>query len=521
MVSLIPTPTHLSFSPIPTLMFVVNSPKRLHSRRKAASFNLVLGKDMGSFRFFKISKERTVDSAYCWCRKRWESEGDMELEEEILAFMEISENPSAFPTRKDLEKAGRLDLLEAIKNRGGWFSFGWDSEDDDTNTADVNEVETMEMDFDIEEFRRRVKSCQESDLLHGSEAHFPGSGSSNSSQPASSSGRLIEIVAEEDSGIEGILSRLEKERNSSLGIDLGIHGHISHTSSRDNIEDRSFGTTDADRTDLGKNGSLSKGSPMKGIRSDEELNHSVSPAMGKKWSTQRAGLQDIDSEAGEVAVGKRWTEGTSKASGDDVVNITESGSEALRRLKNVNHNEISTRLQHLELELSLTLHSLKSKSEELSLKEVSGSSPSDLQRVSDAWEFQENEFMNARERLRSIRAKMAVLEGKMTLAIIDAQKMLDKKQKRIDKTTKALQLLRTARIVWTNSASEVLLAGSFDGWTTQRKMEKSHMGVFAVTLKLYPGRYEIKFIVDGIWKIDPLRPIVHNNGHENNLLIVT
>lgn len=472
---------------------------------------------MGSFRFFKLSKERPGDSAYCWCRKRLESEGDMELEEEILAFMEISENPSAFPTGKDLEKAGRLDLVEAIKNRGGWFSFGWDSEDDDTNTVNVNEVETMEMDFDIEEF----KSCQESDLLHGSEAHFPGSGSSNSSQPASSSARLIETVAEEDSGIEGILSRLEKERNSSLGIDLGIHGHISHTSSRDKIDDRSFGTTDADRTDLGKNGSLSKGIPMKGIRSDEELNHSVSPAMWRKWSIQRAGLEDIDSEAGAVTLGKSWIEGTTEASGDDVVNITESRTEALRRLKNVNHNELTTRLQHLELELSLTLRSLKSKSEELSLKEVSGSSPSDLQRLSDAWEFQENELMNARERLRSIRAKLAVLEGKMALAIIDAQKMLDKKQKRIDRTSKALQLLRTAQIVWTNSASEVLLAGSFDGWTTQRKMEKSHMGVFAVNLKLYPGRYEIKFVVDGIWKIDPLRPIVHNNGHENNLLIVT
>uniref|UniRef100_A0A3Q7ETH0 AMP-activated protein kinase glycogen-binding domain-containing protein n=1 Tax=Solanum lycopersicum TaxID=4081 RepID=A0A3Q7ETH0_SOLLC len=138
-------------------------------------------------------------------------------------------------------------------------------------------------------------------------------------------------------------------------------------------------------------------------------------------------------------------------------------------------------------------------------------SPSD----SDAWEFQENEFMNARERLRLIRAKLAVLEGKMTL------KMLDEKQKMIDRSSKALQLLRTARIVWTNSASEVLLAGSFDGWTTQRKMEKSSTGVFSVSLKLYPGRYEIKFVVDGIWKIDPLRPIVHSDGHENNLFIVT
>lgn len=43
---------------------------------------------------------------------------------------------------------------------------------------------------------------------------------------------------------------------------------------------------------------------------------------------------------------------------------------------------------------------------------------SDLEKLSDAWEFQENEFINAHERLRSIRAKLAVIEGKMTLAIM-------------------------------------------------------------------------------------------------------
>ncbi|KAM3324190.1 protein PTST 2, chloroplastic isoform X1 [Capsicum chacoense] len=508
MFSLISTPTHLSFS-------IINPLKRLNFGRRAAIFKR---QDMGSFWVFKIRKGRTEDNSYCWCSKGSGNEGDMELEAEILAFMEMSENPNAFPTRKELEKAGRMDLVEAIKHRGGWFSFGWDSEDDDdTNSVNVNEVENVEIDFDIEEFRRRVENVQESDLLHGNEDHFPGSGSSLSSQPASSSGRSVKTVAEEDSGIEGILSRLEKERNSSLGIDLGKYGHISYNSSWDNIDDRCFGTTDPDRTDLGKNGSLSKGSPMKDIQSDGERIHSVSPAMWRKWSTQRAGFQDIGFEAGEVALGKSYIEGTSEALGDDVVNTKDSRTDALRRLKNDNHNEISTRLQHLELELSLTLRSLKSSSEEISSKEDFGSSPSD----SDSWEFQENEFMNAQERLRSIRAKLAVLEGKMKLAINDLQKVLDEKQKRIDRGSKALQFLRTAQIVWTNSASEVLLAGSFDGWTTQRKMEKSRTGVFAVNLKLYPGTYEIKFVVDGIWKTHPLKPIVHNSGHENNLLIIT
>lgn len=124
-----------------------------------------------------------------------------------------------------------------------------------------------------------------------------------------------------------------------------------------------------------------------------------------------------------------------------------------------------------------------------------GRSPSDLQKLSDAREFQENDFINAQKKLRSIRAKLAILEGKLALTLksvsfliplllilcyiptttessppysfSDAEKLLAKKQKRIDRANKALQFLCTTQIVWHNSASEVLLAGSFDGWTTQ------------------------------------------------------
>lgn len=40
--------------------------------------------------------------------------------------------------------------------------------------------------------------------------------------------------------------------------------------------------------------------------------------------------------------------------------------------------------------------------------------------VSDDWEFEETKVMQAQEELRSIRAKIAVLEGKMALEIMYA-----------------------------------------------------------------------------------------------------
>ncbi|KAI3744542.1 hypothetical protein L1987_57625 [Smallanthus sonchifolius] len=146
--------------------------------------------------------------------------------------------------------------------------------------------------------------------------------------------------------------------------------------------------------------------------------------------------------------------------------------------------------------------------------------PGELQRFSVTWEFHENENLNVKDRLKTTCAELAVLEGKFTSSVIDAQKKVKKKQRRTNAGCRSLQLLRYICIIWHDSASKVLLAGSVDGWTTQRKMERSEAGVFSLSLNLYSGRYKFKFIVDGVWRVDLLRHIVNNNGYENNVLII-
>ncbi|XP_076925043.1 protein PTST homolog 2, chloroplastic [Bidens hawaiensis] len=188
-----------------------------------------------------------------------------------------------------------------------------------------------------------------------------------------------------------------------------------------------------------------------------------------------------------------------------------------RRNKDLSPDDITTRLQHMQLELSSAIHSLRSKSSHTEVHESCGT---ELQQLSDVWEFQENEAIKAGDKLRSIRAKLAVLQGKIALSVTDTHKLVEEKQRRIDSARATLQLLRTTCIFWSHSASEVLLVGSFDGWTSKIKMEKTKTGVFCASLKLYPGRYEIKFIVDGTWRVDPMLPVVHNNGYENNILVV-
>ncbi|GKC50086.1 protein PTST homolog 2, chloroplastic isoform X1, partial [Tanacetum coccineum] len=127
--------------------------------------------------------------------------------------------------------------------------------------------------------------------------------------------------------------------------------------------------------------------------------------------------------------------------------------------------DIKSQLQQMQIELSSALCLLRSKSETPN-PEGHKSSSNKLHQLSDTWEFQENEIMNSKDRLRSIRSELAVLEGKMTLSINEAQKMVKAKQRGVDTGSRTLHL-HTTYIIWPNSASEVFLAGSFDGWTTQ------------------------------------------------------
>ncbi|KAG9134470.1 hypothetical protein Leryth_019927 [Lithospermum erythrorhizon] len=470
-----------------------------------------VGKKGGNFGCFDLKRSEVRENLMC---SRCMSEGDRELEEKILEFMEKSEKPNRFPTKKELMNAGRIDLVEEIQERGGWFSLGW--EDMESAVGEVGRVEESEivaMEYDMEQFKRRQEGFGGSDVR----ASYPGVESAQSLPSLSSSGRSLITTSEEESGVEGILSRLQRERNHSLGIDMGINGRGPQTSSMDEGDHWNFQTsTSADRIDTGRNGSVMSGGSKKSASSDTNSyhNHYTKPDSWKVWSIQRAGCEISDFEAAEFSY-KNVENEKAPSNSDDV-----AASKSLSGVKETNQDKIQTRLNQLESELSSALHSLRAVKEGTLIKGKDSSS-NELKKLYDAWEFQENEVMHTKEKLRVIRAKLAIIEGKSSIMIGEWKNMEMFNQRRLEGARKALRLLRTTTIVWHNSASEVLLAGSYDGWTSQRKMEKSTSGIFCTSLRLYPGRYEIKFIVDGIWRVDPLLPVVHNNGHDNNLLIIT
>lgn len=40
--------------------------------------------------------------------------------------MQSTGKPEVFPTKEELVAAGRVDLVNAIVNEGGWLAYGWD-----------------------------------------------------------------------------------------------------------------------------------------------------------------------------------------------------------------------------------------------------------------------------------------------------------------------------------------------------------------------------------------------------------
>ncbi|KNA19978.1 hypothetical protein SOVF_056570 isoform B [Spinacia oleracea] len=78
-------------------------------------------------------------------------------------------------------------------------------------------------------------------------------------------------------------------------------------------------------------------------------------------------------------------------------------------------------------------------------------------------------------------------------------------------------------VFWIGMAESVLIMGSFDGWSQGKNLSPEYTGsytMFSTTLLLRPGRYEVKFLVDGAWKLSPELPTIGEGLNQNNMLVV-
>ena len=77
--------------------------------------------------------------------------------------------------------------------------------------------------------------------------------------------------------------------------------------------------------------------------------------------------------------------------------------------------------------------------------------------------------------------------------------------------------------VWAPHAVEVSVVGDFNDWDPNRHLltDTNHDGIWTVTLKLEPGRYEYMFILDGQqWVPDPTAFRYVNDGFGNKNAVI-
>ncbi|MDD5671311.1 MAG: isoamylase early set domain-containing protein [Candidatus Omnitrophica bacterium] len=65
----------------------------------------------------------------------------------------------------------------------------------------------------------------------------------------------------------------------------------------------------------------------------------------------------------------------------------------------------------------------------------------------------------------------------------------------------------TSFVYYAPQADKVSIVGNFNNWnTTKTPLKKASKGNWKVELKLAPGRYEYRYLVDGTWQNDQ-RPV--------------
>ena len=78
--------------------------------------------------------------------------------------------------------------------------------------------------------------------------------------------------------------------------------------------------------------------------------------------------------------------------------------------------------------------------------------------------------------------------------------------------------------VHAEKGKDVYVAGEFNKWdpTAKKMAYKAKDGIYAATVKLVPGEYQYKFVVDGEWRLDAANPnfVPNDYGTLNSLLTV-
>ncbi|XP_057740642.1 protein PTST homolog 3, chloroplastic isoform X3 [Arachis stenosperma] len=144
----------------------------------------------------------------------------------------------------------------------------------------------------------------------------------------------------------------------------------------------------------------------------------------------------------------------------------------------------------------------------------------------------ELELFRLKEQIVKEKLALSVLQTKAEAEIDKAKKVISEKDAELHDAEESLTGLKEVQLEFCCDAEVVEVAGSFNGWHHRIKLDPDLLAsasdyggsrkirFWSTTLWLYPGVYEIKFVVDGHWRLDPQRESVSRGHICNNILRV-
>ncbi|KAL0338498.1 UNVERIFIED_CONTAM: protein PTST3, chloroplastic [Sesamum angustifolium] len=136
----------------------------------------------------------------------------------------------------------------------------------------------------------------------------------------------------------------------------------------------------------------------------------------------------------------------------------------------------------------------------------------------------ELELTQLKQQIENEKLALSVLQSKAETEISKAQKLISEKEIELHAAEETLYGLKEVDIQYSGDGETVELAGSFNGWQQRIKMDLQPSSnitdstgsrtsqLWRAVLWLYPGVYEIKFVVDGVWRIDPQRESISRSS---------
>lgn len=156
----------------------------------------------------------------------------------------------------------------------------------------------------------------------------------------------------------------------------------------------------------------------------------------------------------------------------------------------------------------------------------------EVEQLQNKLQLKELELYQLKKLIEKEEEALSILQSQAEDEIKKTEKLMSEMDAELLAAEDSLSGLKEVQIQYLGEGQLVEVAGSFNGWhqrirldpqpssTGKTSIDSRNLRMWSALLWLYPGEYEIKFVVDGEWKIDPAREITTRTGMQNNILQV-